>query len=543
MIRIVRSGRAEFARGSGDESGVTLSKMGAGGSAVRALKTASSTRPVRVVPFAPKVTAPRIHSATLPRDALVERLCADEATELFIGAPAGYGKSTLLALWAERDERPFAWMTADEGDNDPVVLLTYLALALDSLTPPGFGLVEQVTATEYPWPEMLASIADAVAAMSTPFVLVVDDVHELEGTSRTKVLSAIARRVPPGSTIALGTRGRRPYPMSRGLLAGQSTEIGVGELSMDGGEAAALLRASGVEATREVADALHDKTEGWPAGLYIAALALRNADDPERAVQEFTGGDRSITDYVTEEILTAIPLDVVEFLLSTAVLSRLSGELCDHALGANGSGAVLDELARDNRFVIPLDHHGGWYRYHHLFGEVLLQAMRARDPARVQDVTRRASEWFAERGEVEPAVEHALAGSTEDAPALDLALQPPDARHQSHRPCDPLARPLRRRGDRARPRARTDRGLGAVGRRRHGRGASPHHSARDGTSPRTAGWFAGDGRSRDPVRPDPDRRTHCHAPVCSRGAGGAVAPESVPADRALPGRQRGELPR
>ena len=382
------------------------------------MRASRATRSARVVPFAPKVTAPRIRPGTLHRSVLVERLCAHEATELFISAPAGYGKSTLLTLWAHRDERPFAWITADEGDNDPVVLLTYLALALESLAPEGSRLAEQVIATELPWPHMLASLADAVAAMTTPFVLVVDDVHELDGPSRTKVLPAIARRVPPGSTIALSTRGRRPYPASRGLLAGQTMELGVEDLSMDAGEAAALLRDSAVEVSREQSDALHDRTEGWPAGLYIAALALRNADDPERAVHEFTGGDRTVTDYVTEEILAAMPSDALDFLLSTAVLSRLSGELCDHALGTTGSGAVLDALARDNRFVIPLDHHGHWYRYHHLFGEVLLQAMRSSDPARVQAVARSASAWFAERGEVEPAVEHALAGAAEDAPAL-----------------------------------------------------------------------------------------------------------------------------
>ena len=149
---------------------------------------------------------------------------------------------------------------------------------------------------------------------------------------------------------------------------------------MNPSEAAALLVAAGLEADRWESDALHEKVEGWPAGLYMAALAVRDADVPSEAVRRFTGGDQLVTEYVTEEILQSLSADDVDFLLSTAVLKRLSGELCDDVLGIAGSGATLERLASENQFVIPLDHDGEWYRYHHLFGEMLLTEMHARSP-------------------------------------------------------------------------------------------------------------------------------------------------------------------
>ena len=378
----------------------------------------------RVVCFAPKVGPPKIRPGTVGRTRLVDRLLATEATEIAISAPAGYGKSTLAAIWAERDERAFGWVTVDEADNDPVVFLTYLVLALDSIGPVDDRLVDDLTTTPAPWRQVLTHLLDTLAAMPTPFVLVIDDAHRLAGPSATDVLPAVASRIPATSALVTIGRGRAPYPSSRGLVAGRVLGLGVEDLAMDASEAAALLLAAGIEPDRWESDALHEKIEGWPAGLYMAALALRNADVPEQAVRHFTGGDHLVTEYFAEEILRAMSADDLDFLLSTAILTRLSGTLCDDVLGIVGSGATLERLANDNQFVIPLDHDGEWYRYHHLFGEMLLTEMRARQPDVVRDVAGRASAWFDERGEPEPAIEHALAVHDERAAALIFRHSP-----------------------------------------------------------------------------------------------------------------------
>jgi len=374
--------------------------------------------PGRVAWFLPKLTRPTIRAGTVDRHRLVDRLCSAEATQVVIAAPGGYGKSTLAALWADRDDRSFCWITLDDADNDPVVFLTYVVLALDSISPLDSALVEQLTTTSTPWPHMLPRVLDAVTSIADPFVLVVDDAHRLRSSSATEVLAALAGRIPPGSTLACLTRGTMPYPTSRGLLSGHVLRLGVSDLAMDATEATALLVAAGIEPDPLESDALLDQTEGWPAGLYMSALALGNADGSEPAVRRFTGGDPLVTDYFTEEILHEASADDVDFLLSTAILGRLSGALCDHALGALGSGTTLARLARENHFVIPLDHEGEWYRYHHLFAEMLRTEARARRPDAVRDVARRASDWFDARAEPEPAVEHALAADDDLAPAL-----------------------------------------------------------------------------------------------------------------------------
>ena len=379
---------------------------------------AKPSRPMRVLPFTPKITPPSVRPGTVCRESLVHRLCASDATEIVISAPAGYGKSTLVTLWGAADERSFGWMSADAGDNDPVVLLTYLALALDSIHRGGARLADELSAASLPWSQMLPVVTDAVATMPVPFVLVVDDAHHLEGPSGTEVLPSIARRVPPGSALVISTRSRAPYPAIRGRITGRTLQLDAQDLAMDTDESGALLRAAGAEMTTQGVGALHEKTEGWPAGLYISALALRGADDADQAVREFTGADRVLTDYVAEEILATLGEDDVDFLLSTSALTRLSGDLCDEVLGVTGSGARLARLTRDNWFVIPMDHHGGWYRYHHLFGEVLQGEMHARAPMVVHRVAGQASAWFEQRGELEAAVEHALVAHDEHAAAL-----------------------------------------------------------------------------------------------------------------------------
>jgi len=382
-----------------------------------AKRAASST--ARVSVFASKLAVPRLRTQVVRRDPLVERLRRSDVTQIVVVAPAGYGKSTLAALWAEADPRPFGWVAVDRFDNDPVVFLTYLGLALHSIAPLDGELLEALTASQCTWQETLGVIVEAIARMPRPFVLVIDDAHRLEGPSATEVVPSVAGCVLPGSALALVSRSPVPTIGTRELVEGHALRLSAEDLSMDDGEAAQLLASAGLDIDPAAAGMLLAKTEGWPGGLYLAALALRADPDPDAAAALFSGGDRLVTDFVAEEILVGIDAEEVDFLLATAVLPRLSGDLCDDVLDTSGSGAMLKRLAHDFEFVITLGHAGEWYRYHHLVGQMLRNEMHDRDRTRVHNVARRASAWFERHGEPELAVECALAAhDTDRASAL-----------------------------------------------------------------------------------------------------------------------------
>jgi LuxR family maltose regulon positive regulatory protein len=304
--------------------------------------------------FPKNTNPPRVRPGTIERERLVRRLCTADANEVVIAAPPGYGKTTLAAIWAEQDQRPFGWITIDERDSDPVVFLYDIARALDTVSPGEESLIAELGVVQSPWSAMLPRVLGRVAESPERFVFVMDDVHRMTGSSATEVLPALVENVPPGSAVAIVTRGRIPHPASRGLLAERVFRLGVQDLAMDAREAATLLLAAGVETEQATVNLIHEKTEGWPAGLYMAALALRDADILEHAVRHFSGGDRFVTDYVAEEILHGMAAEDVDFLLATSVLTRLSGALCDEVLGVFGSGATLQRMASENHFVIPL---------------------------------------------------------------------------------------------------------------------------------------------------------------------------------------------
>ena len=200
--------------GADDRHGVTLRRM------VERTGAARPAPPRGAGPFRRNATAPRVRPGTIGRDRLVRRLCAADANEVIIAAPAGYGKTTLAAIWADRDPRPFGWITVDEGDSDPVVFLHDIALALDSINPSEDSLIDELTVAQSPWPAMLPRVLDRVAAAPERFVLVLDDAHRMTGSSATEVLPALVENVPQGSAVAIVTRGRIPHPVSRELLGG-----------------------------------------------------------------------------------------------------------------------------------------------------------------------------------------------------------------------------------------------------------------------------------------------------------------------------------
>jgi LuxR family maltose regulon positive regulatory protein len=366
--------------------------------------------PGRVL-FQGTLHVPELSPGLLPRTELIARLRRErDAAVVVVVAPAGYGKTSLLAQWANEDERPFAWLSVSKGDNDVTVLLAYLAVALNTLEPLDDETFAGLSMSGADLSSvLLPRLRDALRARSSPFVLVIDDVHLLHRGKPMSVLAALAEHVPPGSQLVLAGRTDPPLPLGRIRANRRLLSIGAESLAMSAAEGMALLRTEGVQLDTEVGEALVSRTEGWPAGLYLAALALRDQRDPEAAARTFGGDDPVIADYLREEVLPVEGAQL-DFLVRSSVLDRLCGPLCDFVLEASGSAEVLEDLSRSNRFVVPLDRRRAWYRYHSLFSDMLNAQLQRAEPERVAGLHTRASVWLEEQGDAVGAVDHAFAG-------------------------------------------------------------------------------------------------------------------------------------
>src|SRR5215471_10087755 len=253
--------------------------------------------------------------------------------------------------------------------------------------------------------------------MASPVVLVVDDVHLLDNPACRAALSVLAEHVPPGSGLALAGRGAPPLRIARFRAEGRIAEVGPAELALTCGEAAALLRAAGVAVGGEDVAVLHARTEGWPAGLYLAALYLREGGPVGSAGVSFGGDDRLVSEYMESEFLDRISGAHRAFLTRTAVLTRLSGPLCEAVLELPGAAATLADLARSNLLLVPLDRQGKWYRYHHLFQDMLLAELKRTEPGLAPVLRRRAAGWCLANGLAEEALEYALAAENAEMAA------------------------------------------------------------------------------------------------------------------------------
>jgi LuxR family maltose regulon positive regulatory protein len=368
-----------------------------------------------------KLRRPAVQPGTVRRSALVERLARDHSRPIVsVVAPAGYGKTTLLAQWAERNGQAFAWVSVDEADNDPKVLLTYVAQALDAIEPVGGRVFDALGSPVSSVPgSVVPRLGAAFVSMTVPVVLVLDDVHLLRNRVCRTALSVLADHVPGGSRLVLAGRDEPPLQVARLRAQGRLAEIGAGDLALTRQEAASLLSAAEVAVGEaEVAD-LHRRTEGWAAGLYLAALAIREGSSPGREAVWSGGGDRLVREYVESELLARIPRRRREFLTRTAVLERLSGPLCEAVLDQAGSAAALAELARSNLLLVPLDRRGQWYRYHHLFRDMLLAELERDAPGLIPVLQSRAAGWYQRHGLPEEALEYAMAAGDVSA-AADL---------------------------------------------------------------------------------------------------------------------------
>ena len=243
--------------------------------------------------------------------------------------------------------------------------------------------------------------------MDEPVVLVLDNAEVITNPECRDIIAGLALRLPPGSQLWIGSRQPVPVPVSRLRAQGGIIEVGVEQLAMDRAEAQLLLHAAGVELAEAYVHDLVERTEGWPAGLYLAALAMNAGGLHIDDAATFTGGDRFMGDYLQSEFLDRVSRADVSFLVRTSILERLSGPLCDVTAGAKGSGRVLDRLERSNLLVIPLDHRGEWYRYHHLYRDLLRAELQQREPEMITELHARAAEWYEANGFPEAAIEHA----------------------------------------------------------------------------------------------------------------------------------------
>jgi len=372
--------------------------------------------------LASKVRRPPVRPGTVPRPFLIERLRrADRGPIVSVVAPPGYGKTTLLAQWAERNGRSFAWVSVDEADNDPKVLLSYVAEALDAVEPIGERVFDALASPGSSVPgSVVPRLGSAFSSMTTPVALVLDDVHLLRNRECHSALSVLADHVPLGSRLALAGRTAPPLRMARLRAEGRLLEIGPGDLSLTPEEASSLLHNVRLPLDPDDVAELHRRTEGWPVALYLAALCLREGSSVDRAAVSFGGDDRLVSDYVESEFFARISPQQRVFLTRTAVLERMCGPLCDATLGRRGSAETLADLARSNLLLVPLDRSGQWYRYHRLFRDMLLAELRRREPDLIPVLHRRAARWFEANGAPGEALEHQMQAGDTDAVA-DLA--------------------------------------------------------------------------------------------------------------------------
>jgi LuxR family maltose regulon positive regulatory protein len=343
------------------------------------------------------------------RAGLLDRLVGAGTPSLIsIVAPAGYGKTTLLAQWARARRPRVAWVSADRGDNDPTVLLAHLAAATD--------LVEQVPRSLF---RAIAGHGDgravvhmfvsALASMAEPMAIGLDHAEAVTSRDSSDIISELAVSLPRGTQLAIASRDPLAVPLARLRSQAGILEIGVDDLAMGLGEASSLLEEAGVDLSASDLDDLVERTEGWPAGLYLAALAMNAGSPSTEAAFSFTGDDRFMGDYIRSEFLDRVSRAEVSFLTRTSILDRMCGPLCDAVLDTQGSTRRLEELDGRNLLVVPLDRRRVWYRYHQLFRELLLAELGRREPDVIPLLHQRAAAWCEHDGRPEAAIEHAQA--------------------------------------------------------------------------------------------------------------------------------------
>jgi LuxR family maltose regulon positive regulatory protein len=359
-----------------------------------------------------KLYIPLVRPNLVPRRRLVQRL--NEGLRLgrkltLVSAPAGFGKTTLLSEWIAGAERPVAWLSLDEEDNDPARFLTYLIATLQTIDADiGERALGVLQSSPPPSPKSLVStLVNDIAAASQPFILILDDYHVIEAPAIHEALAFLLAHLPLQAHIVIATRHDPPLPLVRWRARAELNEFRADALRFSTAETAAFLtKTFGLQLEDEEIEALEARTEGWITALQLAGLALQSRDDTSEFVASFTGEDRYIMDYLVHEVLAQQPQDIRDFLQQTAILGRMSAPLCEAITGRDDSQALLEQLERNNLFVTSLDSRREWYRYHPLFVDVL----RARiDPSDRQRLHVQALRWYEAHSYPHLAIQHALA--------------------------------------------------------------------------------------------------------------------------------------
>src|SRR5579871_2840589 len=374
--------------------------------------------------LATKLYLPLPRPQLVSRPRLLERLNTGLRHKLtLISAPAGFGKTTLVSEWLAGCERPAAWLSLDEGDNDPARFLAYLIAALQTIAPTlGKGVLGVLQSPQPPSTEaLLTTLLNDLTAIPNEFALALDDYHLIEAQPIDQALVYLVEHLPPQMHLVLATRQDPQLPMARLRARGHLTELRAADLRFTPGEAAAFLnQIMGLHLEASDIAALERRTEGWIAGLQFAALSLQGQRDVASFIQSFTGNHQFVLDYLVEEVWHKQSESIQAFLLRTSILERLCGSLCDAVLlePATPGQATLESLERANLFLVPLDHERRWYRYHHLFAEVLRQRLHQRiafsgaeEGTDMTELHLRASRWYEAQGLALEAFHHAAAAN------------------------------------------------------------------------------------------------------------------------------------
>jgi LuxR family maltose regulon positive regulatory protein len=365
--------------------------------------------------LATKLYIPLPRPKAVARPHLIERLNEGLQRKLtLLSAPAGFGKTTLVSEWIAGCGRPTAWLSLDEGDGDPARFLTYLVASLQTIAADiGAGLLAVIQSPQPPPIEsILTALLNEITTIPDHFMLVLDDYHLVDAKPVDQALAFLLEHLPPQMHLVIATREDPHLPLARLRARGQLTELRAADLRFTPAEAAEFLnQMMGLNLSAEDIRALETRTEGWIAGLQLAALSMQGDQDATGFIKSFTGSHRFVLDYLVEEVLHQQPESIQTFLLSTSILDSLCGPLCDAVLldsSAPGQ-ATLEYLEHSNLFIVPLDNQRRWYRYHHLFADVLRMHLLAEQPDQVSTLHRRASEWYEHNGLTDNAIRYALA--------------------------------------------------------------------------------------------------------------------------------------
>jgi ATP/maltotriose-dependent transcriptional regulator MalT len=372
-----------------------------------------------------KLYVPQVRRGLVARPRLADRLGGEQQPRLtLVSGPAGFGKTTLLAAWAEAAAatgRPVAWVSLEETEQQPASFWTYVVTALDLAAPGvGSGVLPLLEAPHPPMEQVLVTLVNELGALPDGVDLVLDDYHLADGPAIAGDVAFLLEHLPPKVRLVISTRADPAVPLARLRARGELVEVRAGDLRFTLAEVTAYLNdVVGLDLDGPLIATLEDRTEGWIAALQLAALSLQGREDAAGFIAGFAGDDRYVVDYLVEEVLARQPDAVRDFLLDTSILDRLSGRLCDAVTGGSDGRAVLESLERANLFVVSLDDSRQWYRYHHLFADVLRAHLLEERPGDVPGLHRRAAEWYGAADEPVPAVRHALAaGDTERAADL-----------------------------------------------------------------------------------------------------------------------------